>query len=209
MDENTQVPNGDTQEAQGKTEGMTEAEFEQARQDGIAYETHRKALAQRARLKEEREQLSKELESYKQREMESQGKYQELVEAQRKRISELEEKTKQMSTSYQWNVIGAQIKSEFASRGVKAPDKALKYAVAAHKDDLNTIEVDDQYNVNSSDLKRFVDKFLTDNQEMGFVSKVGVRDLPPGKVELDNSSKQSIAKMSKDELMEYWKSAQE
>ena len=113
-----------------------------------------------------------------------------------------------MATNYQWNVIGAQIKSELSAKGVKNPDKALKYAVAAHKDDLNTIEVDDQYNVNGDDLKRFVDKFLNDNIDMGFVGKVGVKDITPGKFEYTGEENKKMADLSKDELMKVWKSAE-
>lgn len=209
MEQTTHSTHGATQEANGVNEGMTEAEFEQKRQDGIAYETHRKALAQRAKFKEDNDTLRAELDSYKQREMESQGKFQELVESQRKRIAELEERNKKMSSQYQWNVVGAQIKSELSTRGVRNADKALKYAIAAHKDDLNTIEVDDQYNVNSEDLGRFVDKFLSDNVDMGWVNKVNVKDLTPGGDKSGNNEPKSISKLSDDEIMEAWKHAQD
>lgn len=206
MDTNTRSTNGATQEAHGKNEGMTEAEFEVAKVDGIAYETHKKALSQRVKFKEEAANYKSELESYKQRELENQGKYKELVDSQRKRIDELETKDKDRDRSYQWNVIGAQIKSEFARKGVNNPEKALKFAAAAHKDDLNTIEVDDQYNVNSSDMQRFVDKFLNENIDMGFVNKVGISDLPPsGHARKEEGKK--ISKLSEDELMDAWKNS--
>lgn len=204
--EETQVANGDTHEAHGKTEGMTEAEFEKARQDGIAYETHRKALAQRAKLKEEAEALRAQLDEYKSREMESQGKYKELVESQRKRISELEAETKAKEKNYQWKVVSGQIQTALMSKGIdnEVVEDALALMTAKHKDDLNTVEVDDSYNVNKDDLSRVVDKFIQSGAGKRLVARnAGVKDLTPGEIEMGEKPKK-LSQLSEEELNNLW-----
>ncbi len=208
MEETTQGLDEANQKADGGTgDGMTKTVFEQQKVDGIAYETHQRALKQRAQFREKNESLEAQLQSYRQKELEDEGKHKEVIQAQRKQITELEDKQKKMSSNYMWNVIGAQLKSEFSAKGVGNPDKVLKFAVATCRDDLSSIEVDDQYQVNREDLSRFVDKFLGENTDMKFVNKVGVKDLSPGRVELNGNENKPLAKKSLDELMSDWQEA--
>ena len=197
MEETNQSPDGTTQDAHGD---LTETS---ASDNTVKYETFQKTLKQRARFKEEAEAAAKELEAYKQRELEQKGEYKSLVEAQRKRIAELESKSQTMQKAYQETVVADQVKTALLRKGVneKIVDKAWKYALAAHRDDLNSIEVDDKYRVNGEDLDRFADKFLTDNVEMGFTKKVGVKDVNPGG---SHKIKLNTRDMSAEELDEAW-----
>lgn len=196
-----------TQTASGGPETETKSQYEQDKHDGIAYDSYKKAVNQYKKANDRIAELESALQSYEQDKLQSEGKKDEVIHSLKKQLGELQESHRKSQASYTWNVVGAQIKSELATRGVKNPDKALKYAKSVHKDDLATIGVDDQYNVDSTDLSRFVDKFLMENQDMGFVSKPGVRDLPPGHVEVYNETK-STDRLSDDELMAAWRDAE-
>lgn len=195
MNETTQVSD-QTQEASGDNElnGKNERDF-------VAYETYRKTVGKEKKLRSENEELLGRLRQYEEAKLEQDGKQSELIAAQRKQISDLESRLKQSESSYAYNVVGAQFKSELAARGVGNPDKVFKYAAAVHKDDLNAVEVDrETYNVNDQDLKRIVDKILTENADMGFVAAKGVKDMSPrGDVEY-GESKKAPSEMSLDEI---------
>lgn len=198
MEETNPSADGTTQDAHG--------DVEKSASDTVAYETYQKSLKQRHRFKEEAETLRAELESYKTKELEQKGEYKTLVESQRKRISDLENQTRKMQLAYQESVVANQVMDEFVKRGVKSPDKAWKYARSVHKDDLNSIEVDDQYSVNREDLGRFAEKFLNDNVDMGFVKRGEVKDIVPGKIETGNDNKK-LSQLSENELAQVWEDA--
>lgn len=202
--EETQVAGGNTQDASGVQENETKKAYEAAKHDGIAYDTYRKAVSQYKKASEKIAELETQLSAVAQEKMQAEGKKDELINALRKQTQELEAKYKQSQASYTWNVVGAQIKAELAARGVSNPEKALHYAKAVHRDDLATIQVGEDYTVERNDLQRFVDKFLNENQDMGFVSRVKVKDLPPGKVEMTKQTQLTTSadkvKFMKDQL---------
>lgn len=198
MEQNQQSANGTTQDAHGETEMTASAD------DKVAYETFQKTLKQRHRFKEEAEKLQAELESYRQKELEEKGKHQELNKSLRKRLEELESENRRMQMAYQENVVSSQIMSEFQKRGISNAEKAWKFARAAHKDDLNLIEVDDQYQIRKEDLSRFADKFLSENADMGWVSRVGVKDISPGKNEFEKEKQKPLSQMTREEVLEQW-----
>lgn len=206
MEETHGVSDSQQNDASGKSVDDLKQKYEQDRHDGIAYDSYKKAVTQYKSAKSEVDTLKSKLEQYEQERLESQGRKDEVIASLRKQLSELDEKSRRSQQSYTWNVVGAQIKSELAAKGVRNPEKALKYAKAAHKDDLSSIEVDEDYNVNPQDLSRFVDKFLMDNQDMGFVSRVGVKDIPPGRVEIKGNENKGVNKLSDKELDDAWSS---
>jgi len=206
MEETHGVSDSPQTDASGNSADDLKQQYEQDKHDGIAYDSYKKAVNQYKSAKSEADSLRAKLQQYEEEKLESQGRKDEVIASLRKQLGELDDKYRGSQRSYTWNVVGAQIKSELAAKGVRNPEKALKYAKAAHKDDLSAIEVDEDYNVNHQDLSRFVDKFLMENQDMGFVSKVGVKDIPPGKVEIDGNENKGVAKMSDDELSKAWNS---
>ena len=196
------IADGDTLQADGNAEGLNKSE---QLDKTVPYDTHHKALHQRAKFKEERDAAMARLAEIEQKELEAKGEHSKVIESLRSQLSEKESKINEMQSNYGWNVVGSQIKAEFASRGIKNADKALKFASSVHKDDLSTIEVDDQYNVNKEDLGRFVDKFLNDNADMNWIGKVSVKDNPNLSGSSDSPSsiaKDKISKMSADELVQ-------
>lgn len=200
----TQAVGDSTQTPGGTPEQDLQQKFETEKQDGIAYETYKKTVTEAKRAKEKASELEARLAEIERDKLSAQGKKDEVIESLRKQLGELENKHKISQASYTWNVVGAQIKSELAAKGVRNPDKALEYAKAVHKDDLSAIEVDSSYNVNKDDLSRFVDKFLTDNQDMGFMSKPSVKDVTPGKFEYGEKPK-PLSELSEEELKAKWR----
>lgn len=204
----TQVGSADTQNASGSPELELKTQYEQDKHDGVAYESYKKAVNQYKKSNEEVATLKAQLQSLQQDKMQAEGNKDELIASLRKQVSDLDEKSRKSQASYTWNVVGAQIKGELAARGVRNPDKALEYAKAVHREDLSTVEVDEEYRVNKDDMRRFVDKFLNDNQDMGFLSTPGVKDMVPGKVELTGEENKSLSKASDEDIMKAWKAAE-
>lgn len=206
MEETHGVSDSPQNDAGGRSADDVRQQYDQDKHDGIAYDSYKKAVSQYKTAQGRVDELEAKVRQYEESQLESQGRKDEVITSLRKQLSELQEKHRTNQQSYTWNVVGAQIKSELATKGVRNPDKALKYAKAAHRDDLSAIEVDEDYNVNPQDLSRFVDKFLMDNQDMGFVSRVGVKDIPPGKVEITGNENKAVAKLSDEELSRAWNS---
>ena len=176
--------------------------YEQDKQDGIAYDTYKKAVGQYKKANEKAAELEARLSAFEQDKMSAEGKKDEVISQLRTQLSELESKHKASQQSYTWNVVGAQIKSEMATRGIRDPEKALKFATAVHKEDLGGIEIDDNYNVNKQDMQRFVDRFLEENKDMGWQSQVRVNDMTPGN-NVEMGDKPEISKMSVEELTKF------
>ena len=195
-----------TQNASGGSEQELKNQYEQDKHDGIAYDTYKRTVSQYKTASAENTELKSKLRELEDERLESQGKKDEVIASLRQRLSESEAKRKQDRESYTWNVVGAQVKAELAAKGVKNPDKAFKYARAAHENDLKTLEVNENFEVSKEDLSRFADSFLNDNQDMGFVSRVGVDDITPGRVEITKDGDKPTSKMSDDELAKAWTS---
>ena len=201
MDVNTESPNGAPEDAHGMTQ---EQAVEQTPEDVVKYDTYRKVMSQRYKLKEERDELQKRLEAIETERLQEQGKYREQAEIYKKKADEYAVELDKIKKQKQFDHVSSVIKSKLADKGVRNPEKAFKYAQAVNRDDLGRIVLTEDGAPDQMDVDRFVDKFLNDNVDMNFVAKPGVNDMTPtNDVDLGNKPK-ATPKLSKEELDAAW-----
>jgi len=200
MDESVQVSDL-SQDASSNTESNLQKPAEEGG-DKVAYETYRKVLSQRKADQEKLSEMQQRLQELEHGRLEAEGKKDELLTNYKRQVSDLTEKVKKQATSYTWNVIGAQVKAKMAQKGVKNPDKAFKYAKSVHEDEIKSIQVDDNYNVDGRDLEMFVDKFLNENSDMGFVASGTVKDMAPIGGIVPKEKEKPLSNLSDEEIME-------
>lgn len=204
MSEETTSDQVAPQEAQGQTEagGAEGVNNEMPKDNQLAYETYKRAVAQRAKFKEEAEAARQEAERLKQQVLEQEGKKEEALAYWKTKALDLEENYKKDKQSYVWNVVGGQLKAELASQGCVNPDKAIKLI---DKAELKSIEVDDQYRVSADDLKRIVESVKNDNADIGlFRRHSGVKDIVPSNVEYTGGENRKLSQLSDEELKKAW-----
>lgn len=190
--ETTQSVSDTTQQTSGSTE-QTET-----KEDVVSYATHRKLLSERKKDVEKLRRYESELEQFRQDKLSDEGKKDEVIDALRKQVSELGDKYQLSTNRFAKTTVSEQIKSALKAQGCINPDKAMRLMEV---DDLNSIEVDDSYNVNSEDLSRVIDKFQKENEDLPLFNKVsGVKDLTPTN-RVEYKEEKSFNNMTSDELV--------
>jgi hypothetical protein len=144
--------------------------------DMVAYDTYRKVLGEKKKRDEQLNEMADRLKSLEQKELEAKGEQQKLIEALRKDLSEKDQKLKQVHQNFAWNNLESQLKTFAASNGCKKPDALVRLMDAQ---DFEGIEVNDQYQVNSDDLARVVNKYKADYPEFFGRSTPKIDDLSP------------------------------
>lgn len=204
MKETTQSPDGTPETANGLDQELA---VDQQTEDVVKYDTYRKVLNQRYKLKEERDDLNKQLDELRQRELEQQGKYREQAEIYKQKADEYQRELDNIRKRTQFDSVASVIKSKLSDKGVRNPEKAFKYAYAVNQDDLGRIVLTEDGTPDPIDVDRFVDKFLTDNVDMNFVSKPGVSDMPPtNNVQMGGEAPKNASKMTQEQLDAAWSS---
>ena len=201
----SEVTNDDqviTTPAQGSgEEGKLNSVDQMPGDNQLAYETYKKALAQRHKFKEEAETLRLENESLKQKELEAEGKLKEKADYWKTKAVELEDKYKKSTAKYGWSQVKSQLSTELMKQGCVDTDVAISLI---DKAELNSVEVNDEYNVNATDLTRIVDSLKRDNRTQKirlFGTPVGVNDMVPDSSQKFEEKKPNTGEMTSDELI--------
>lgn len=126
----------------------------------------------------------------------AEGNKDEVITSLREQLSNSESKAKEKADTYNRNTVFSQIKEAALAKGCKNPEALLKLM---SNDDLNSIEIDDNYKVNAEDLNRVLEKTDKDYSEIKLFGKtVKVDDIVPGNKIA--SSKKALGDMSTAEL---------
>ena len=165
----------------------------------VSYETHARLLGQRKKDAEKTKALETELEDFRINKASSEGKKDDVIEALRKQLAEVRDDYDLKTKAYAKTTVKGQIKSALLKKGCISPDKALRLM---EREDLNSIELDENFAVNGEDLTRVIDKFQKENEDLPLFNKVsGVSDLTPtNNVEYKEKPK-AFSEMSKEELL--------
>lgn len=165
--------------------------------DKVAYETYKKAMETVAKRSEKLSELEKELENYRQKELEQQGKSQELIESLRKQKEERENELKKVQSNFALKTLKSSFSEVAREQGCVMPDKLLKLL---DRDALNAVEIDDEFNINRNQLKEIVEKAKEENP-FAFVKKeVNIVDGVPKAHEVRKPKTKSPKEMSREEL---------
>jgi len=193
------------QDAPQETKGQAEAKASEDGQFGMSeveHQTLKRALAQKVKLREEAEALKAERDRLVQEKLEAEGKHKEAADYWKQKAVELEEKDKKRESVLAWNSITSQLKATLASQGCVNPEKAIKLI---DREELKSVEVDENYRVSEADVSRIVEHLKKDNSDIGlFAGGVGVKDMSPNKANFDSKGEKDISRMSDEELASVW-----
>lgn len=191
MSEEQQVSSGATDETSGMSQDQSSS-VSDTPTNQVSYDTHRKLLGEKKKATERLAALEAELTELREGKMQDEGKKDELIDSLRKRVSEYESKYKKAHADFAYKSVSSQIEREALKAGCVDTEALLSLS------DLSTLEVDDNYSVNTDDIMRMIDEA---KERRGYLfSKPGpkVVDGVPAKPELSN--KKGIEGKSIDEL---------
>ena len=160
MKENPNQGSAHTQETVGDqtaSETVTENVNTEAKSDNIpSYEWHRRVLGENKKYKSQLSEAQSRLEAYEQKEMEAQGKHQDLINALRDENQRLKAGIDERDQVYTWSKRSEALRHAATREGCVKPDHLLKLM---DQDLLNQIEVDESYNPVIDDVNRVVESF--------------------------------------------------
>lgn len=173
---------------------------EQKQEDVVRYSSFKRVLDEKKRMQREKEDAFNRIKEMEQKELESQGKKDELIESLRQELNQTRTKYKEMETTNAWNKLTGQIKDFVKKEGCSYPEQFIKLM---DKKDFDLLSLSDG-NVNEEDLRSLAEKSRKVNPFL-FQSKAKVNDvIPNGAIKQDKGK--SLQDMSEKELIEFAKS---
>lgn len=194
MTEETKTASSDQDNASGTDQG------ENSQQDHVSYDSFRKSVEAEKRAKRERDAMREELESYRQKELESKGNYEQLVAELKKKTDMLSTQLKEKDTRYALTQIKNTFTTQALQEGCKAPDKLFKLL---DKSDIEMIEVDDNFNV--SGINEVLERVKKENSFLFSQKTVRMSDGVPAKESDFRPKSKPLKDLSNDELMKLLK----
>lgn len=167
--------------------------------NSVSYESYSKAVGREKTLKESLTAKDKELDAYRQKDLESKGQYETIVNELRTKNQGLESDLQNTKSNYILKTIDSQIEREFSKRGCINPSKARKLLSDG---DYRSLEVNDHFEVNGSMLLKLADSFEKENDFLFKKEVVKVHDQAPQTKGFDGAKKVDLTKMSVSDMME-------
>ena len=165
--------------------------------DMVAYDTYRKTVDKEKNLRERTRSLESELDSYKQKELESQGRFEDVISGLKEKVTHLEKENKDTRGNFVVSTVDGAIERELVKRGCIDTRDALSLL---NDDDYSSLEVDERFNVNGANVKNLVDRFEQKRQYMFKQNSIQISDsAPTSKVSLPR--KIDFSKMTTKEII--------
>lgn len=202
MEENPNQGSAHTQETvsdQTASETVTENVNTEAKSENIpSYEWHRRVLGENKKYKSQLNDAQERLKAYEEKEMEAQGKHQDLIAALRDENQKLKTGIDERDQVYTWSKRSEAIRHVASQNGCVNSDHLLRLM---DQDVLNSIEVDDAYNPVSEDVNRIVESFKgnPDYQYLFRAQAHSVDTVTPNS-KAQKSEPRKISQMSSDEI---------
>lgn len=108
------VDSGDQASSQGASEGK------------VSYESFRQSVDREKAARRRAQELECELESYRQKELESKGNFQQIIDDLKSRNQELETNLNKEREQYAWTTVTSAIKTEAQKAGCAYPDDLVR-----------------------------------------------------------------------------------
>lgn len=168
----------------------------QQHEDKVAYSSFQKVLNEKKTTQSKLSEVEKELAKYREKEMETQGKTQELIDGYRKRVDELESTLNKTKKTFAWNTVSNTIKAEAAKLGCQDPDKLIRLM---DDQDLQALNVDENFNLDRETLSKVLEKNKKENY---FLFK---ESAPKAAMGVPSNEPKKVKKTQEDILNEYVK----
>ena len=135
--------------------------------DAPNYEWHRRVLSENKKYKSKLSDVEDRLKAYEERELEQQGKYQDLVKALREENSKLKSAVDERDQVYSWSKRSESLKHQAEREGCHQAEHLLRLM---SDEQLQSIEIDDDYNPVQEDIVRVISEFKA-NPEFDYLFK--------------------------------------
>jgi hypothetical protein len=183
--------------ADDKVKDQVVGDNEKTKQDEkVAYETYKRTVDEAKKAKSKVDELAQKLKGYEEKELEAQGKSQELIESLRSQIKEKDEKINKVVGSFAFRSVESQLKAEALKHGCVDVDLLLK----ASSSEFSSIEVDAEngFAVNQDDLKRFFEMTIAKHPALFKKAASKFHDAAPV---VNGDTKKDYSKMNTAELL--------
>ena len=202
MEKNPNQGSAHTQEAvsdQPASETVTENVEAKAESENIpSYEWHRRVLGENKKYKSQLTDAQQRLEAYEQKEMEAQGKHQDLIAALRDENQKLKAGIDERDQVYTWSKRSEALRHAATQQGCVKPDHLLKLM---DQEVLNQIQVDDSYNPVAEDVARVVESFRGNpDYQYLFRAKAHSVDTVTPNSKVQKKEPRKIEELSSDEI---------
>ena len=202
MEENPNQGSAHTQEMVGDqtaSETVTENVNAETKSENIpSYEWHRRVLGENKKYKSQLSDAQARLEAYEQKEMEAQGKHQDLINALRDENQKLKAGIDERDQVYTWSKRSEALRHVARQHGCVKPDHLLRLM---DQDLLNQIQVDDAYNPIAEDVNRVVESFKGDpDYQYLFRAKTHSVDTVTPNSKVQKPEPRKISEMSSNEI---------
>lgn len=159
---------------------------------------NRELLAEKKSMATKIAEYESQMQTINDAKLEAEGKKDDVIASLRKQLGEATVNLSKKEKSYNWNTVSSQIKEAAIVKGCANPNKLLKLL---SDDDLNSIEVYEDFSVNKSDLERVLEKSMKENSDIGlFKSKVVINDVVPTNT-INKTQPKPLDQASKEELL--------
>ena len=166
-----------------------------------SYEWHRRVLSDAKKYKSQLTDAQSKLEAYEQKEMEAQGKHQDLIAALRDENHKLKAGISERDQVYTWSKRSEALRHVASQQGCVKPDHLLRLM---DEDVLKQIQVDDSYNPVAEDVARVVESFKGNpDYQYLFRAKAHSVDTVTPNSKVQKKERRKVSEMSSDEIARY------
>ena len=187
MEENA-ANEGRAQDQQEVRDSVVETSSEETSQPTLSYDTYKRTVGEAKKYKHQLTEAQEKLKLYEQKEMEAAGQHADLIAALRAENSKLKLDVEERDQVYQWSKRSESLKNELTRAGCIKSDHLLRLI---DESVLNEIEIDDNFNPVSDDVKRVVENFKGD-PDYGYLFKSQKASVdtvnPTSKIEKEGST---------------------
>lgn len=172
----------------------TEDSFEPKLSPEKYAEKWRQASAEAKKFRQRYAELKSRVDDFENEKLKTEGKKDEMIQKLQTKLKEIESTTKKAATSFAHRLVAKEVEAEAAKRGCIKPQALIKLA------DLSGIDIDDDFNVDSSSVKALLDKMQKENDFLFKKDPVPPKDgMPSSK----GSKPKAIHEMTSEERRQY------
>lgn len=163
----------------------------------VAYESYQKVLSEKKSAQAKAEAALARAEELENENLSRTGKQDELIEKYKKQISELEGNLTKTKQSYGWNTVKSELSRIAQLEGCTNPDKLIKLM---SDDDLNAIEVGENFAIDTESVKKVIERNKKDNHFLFKTTQSAVVNSNPNNKISTKEKEMDISKLSIEEL---------
>lgn len=198
MEVTTQDPSGATDKSvsDGVQQSSTQTQTETlSKSDTVAYETHKKLLGEKKRVQSQLEEMQTKLNSLTEEKLSAEGKKDELLEAYKKRLNEMESKVQ----DFAYTSVSNSVRMKAKEMGCVDDEVVVKLI------DLTKLSVGEGFTVDPDEVRTMLESVKKEKSYLFKPQNPNVNNSIPNANPNVEGGKIDFSKMTKEELVAYGK----